>query len=1245
MLKKTLAADVRKLWEVLREPNERWRIALLRNKQLAKKAVRAQGVVSASGRELLALDLTARQYPEAVQLAVRKYWRAGKLDAGLALVEDIWTDQGTTSGEFAFACAQTWHQYGRNQQADVALAVAKRLAPENVGVFSFEAELQARRGNLHAALSAAKNILNLTRDHESAEKWGLFLAEQNYRLDQYAEVVRFIEPHLGEGTAWRRHYEYAHALEELGSFEESRAEFLKCAVKAVPRARAGFEIAELHFKAERHQAMLEELLRLEGHTELGSPLEEAEHSRLKARAFLALGRFDECAELALGAKRSPQLAEYGALALELAGRLPEALRLYSDLSKTPIPSKRRDMILRRFSRVAHVLGEYEQAVKAEVMYLSDVGQLSKLSAEVDPAFAQLADDTNLAMGSADWDRAISNLRRMSRSASSGANISKVNRTLGLLLAELGETEQASVAFFANNPYAMPNSGEANAKPSVLQGTERYSEALQTTNLASNTVLYESFYGAKTACNPLAICLALLEDPKSTHLQHVWVVNEDAPIHEKLLNRENVQFVRYMSTGYMMHLAVAGTLVNNSTFPRWFVRREGQRYINTWHGTPWKHMGLDVAEDSFSYENVSRNLLQASDLLLPNEFAADTMLRTQEVDALVRRRPYLIGSPRVDRTLRQTPAEKESLFRQLGLSGERPVVFYAPTWRGKMASRESAGSFIQDIVEVIAEHNVDVIVRAHYFEVGSLDYAKLPDNVVIPSDAVDTNELLGISDVLISDYSSVIFDYAPLNRPIIKHVYDLVEYTSERGLYFGVEDVPGVSSSGLAQLREQLELCLKPGTIDADWSGYPTAHLWAGEDGAATQRAVDLITSDLTVSDAPTNPLLISMNSLNPNGITRSFGNLIDTAAPRIGHVQAMLPTHFFSSVENERAASSLRPNVSYTLRSSFHTGTRQERIVWGKLTPLRERFPQDLAPWLKSRMRTEFRRMFSDVTFDAVVDFDGHDLYSAALLAYGPGQDTERVYVGHNEFCAEMLMRFPNHRGIGTVLNGFTNIAAVSEAVMEANREGLFERFGVPADLHSVLPNTLNVESIRENGGAPLDEDLEQWFEQPGTHLIMVGWLSPEKNHLMALEALKQVRNAGKTVDLIVLGDGPLRADLERAVVQLGLADAVFFAGQRANPYPSLKRAAGLLLSSKHEGQPMVFLEAMTLATPIAASRIPASVSTLEDGKHGLLMPMTVDGIAEGISSLDEKRVQTAVFDPESYREQAVSRFLEIIAG
>ena len=129
----------------------------------------------------------------------------------------------------------------------------------------------------------------------------------------------------------------------------------------------------------------------------------------------------------------------------------------------------------------------------------------------------------------------------------------------------------------------------------------------------HTVFYEAFSGNGMLCNPEAIFRALLASDDMGQLKHVWALedlNEFAGTMQEFADDPRVRFVKYQSSAYYSALATAKYLINNATFPPQFGKREGQVYVNTWHGTPLKAMGYHVPDGALDTRNVVRNFLSA-----------------------------------------------------------------------------------------------------------------------------------------------------------------------------------------------------------------------------------------------------------------------------------------------------------------------------------------------------------------------------------------------------------------------------------------------------------------------------------------------------------------------------------------------------------------------------------------------------------------------------------------------------------
>ena len=166
-------------------------------------------------------------------------------------------------------------------------------------------------------------------------------------------------------------------------------------------------------------------------------------------------------------------------------------------------------------------------------------------------------------------------------------------------------------------------------------------------------------------------------------------------------------------------------------------------------------------------------------------------------------------------------------------------------------------------------------------------------------------------------------------------------------------------------------------------------------------------------------------------------------------------------------------------------------------------------------------------------------------------------------------------------------------------------------------------------------------INKTGIQLITIGRLSPEKDHHKLLLSLKKVIDEYPEIDinLIILGSGVMEDELKKLVNQLGISEYVSMKGQVDNPYQYLNEADCFILSSNHEGQPMVLLEALALHKPIIATDITGNRSVLE-GTNGQLVENSIEGLKNGIIDLINGNIKkNTQFDINKYNESAISRF------
>lgn len=318
----------------------------------------------------------------------------------------------------------------------------------------------------------------------------------------------------------------------------------------------------------------------------------------------------------------------------------------------------------------------------------------------------------------------------------------------------------------------------------------YRKVFAKQKMLNDTVLLESFFGKSYSDSPKYIFEYLNKNFPGKY-KYVWILNE-----KKKLPFPAKQIKRF-SFRYFYYLARCKYIVFNSRQPVYFIKREGNVFLETWHGTPLKKLVFDMEEvttasplykEQFYIQTRSWDYLVA-----PNEFSAEIFGHAFMYDG-----PLLkTGYPRNDILYREDKEEIAAKIKdKLHIPQDKKVALYAPTWRDDEFYGSGKYKFtlkleLDKMKERLGKEWV-VLLRTHYFVADFLDVTKYGDFVYNVSKYDDIAELYLISDVLITDYSSVFFDYANLRRPMLFYTYDLEKYRDVlRGFYINMEEeIPG-----------------------------------------------------------------------------------------------------------------------------------------------------------------------------------------------------------------------------------------------------------------------------------------------------------------------------------------------------------------------------------------------------------------------------------------------------------------------
>lgn len=259
--------------------------------------------------------------------------------------------------------------------------------------------------------------------------------------------------------------------------------------------------------------------------------------------------------------------------------------------------------------------------------------------------------------------------------------------------------------------------------------------------------------------------------------------------------EGARLVRRWSWPYLWALARAEWWVDNQGFPHALDKPRHTTYLQTWHGSAYKRMGFDEARhrtmNAPERERLRRAVGRFDHFMVRSEHDVRTLARAYRIPEERLLRAYYPRNDRLVEALRRDEREgrfpRPPLATELGIPDHRTVVLYAPTFRGvpKKGQIAQLPLDVKEFAQRFGDTHV-LLVRAHYMEAASLPVTP-PGTVVDVSGHHDVSELLVLADVLITDYSSIMFDYALLDRPLVHFAPDLDAYTADRGTYFDLRE--------------------------------------------------------------------------------------------------------------------------------------------------------------------------------------------------------------------------------------------------------------------------------------------------------------------------------------------------------------------------------------------------------------------------------------------------------------------------
>ncbi len=367
-------------------------------------------------------------------------------------------------------------------------------------------------------------------------------------------------------------------------------------------------------------------------------------------------------------------------------------------------------------------------------------------------------------------------------------------------------------------------------------------------LNEHLIVFEAFSGKRCGGNLRAIYEQLMEDERYRDFRYVWIVN-DVEAHADLKVRRHTRVVKKDSHTAFILYAKAKYWFNNVALPNYLIPRPHQVYVETWHGTPLKKLGNDIeyevdprqslAEMHKKYYIKGRKM---DYLISPSKFYSEKMISSFRLDKSKKEDIILeTGYPRNDALFTFTKEDVERIREEIGVPEGKKVILYTPTWRDNQFKKGEGFQYKEAVdfgwlMEQLGDDYV-LLFRAHH-QIGFKDVAHDVPGVIDVTEVDDVNDLYIISDLMITDYSSTMFDYGNLKRPMVFFMYDLDEYQGEiRDFYFDISELPGPIVKTQKDLAEAIRDQFANFAYDETYQAF-TAKFNSLDDGNAAKRVIE-----------------------------------------------------------------------------------------------------------------------------------------------------------------------------------------------------------------------------------------------------------------------------------------------------------------------------------------------------------------------------------------------------------------------
>lgn len=329
------------------------------------------------------------------------------------------------------------------------------------------------------------------------------------------------------------------------------------------------------------------------------------------------------------------------------------------------------------------------------------------------------------------------------------------------------------------------------------------------------IIFSSFQGRLYSCSPKAIYEYMISNPQFDDYKFIWAFNKPEQ-KQSLFTDGRTVLVKYNSKDFFKYLASSKYWIFNFKTPEYFIKKENQIFLQCWHGTPLKRIGMDIEVDGNAatdkkkiHESYLNDAKKYDYFISPSRYSTERFVSSFGLKLLDKENIIIEqGYPRNDKLKNFDADDIMEIKRKLNISSDKKVILYCPTFRDDqykpgVGHTYQLGINLLRLKEKLGD-GYFLLLRLHYLVSNKIDISQFKGFALDVSSYDDINDLYLISDVLVTDYSSVFFDFANLNRPMIFYMYDRELYQGTlRDFYLDLKDIPGPIIEDECKLIEAL----------------------------------------------------------------------------------------------------------------------------------------------------------------------------------------------------------------------------------------------------------------------------------------------------------------------------------------------------------------------------------------------------------------------------------------------------------